>query len=257
MNPRAGKIARWTAGTTLALGVHAAGAAVLLAHWQHEPDAVASAPAILIELAPLAAAPVAPANDAAPGPRQPQAEERPEAAEKPANDARIEPEAEKPPQQKLDLPAEPAPAASLTALPPPKPSQKQAEKKKARQKHASLASAPRTIEQKADRAAAPSPGALSRHADAVPNWRSSLVARLERYKRYPDGTNDIGVAQLAFNVDRAGGVHNARVIHSSGSAVLDRAAVDLAQRAAPMPPPPPEIAGAQIPIIVPIRYNAR
>jgi len=29
------------------------------------------------------------------------------------------------------------------------------------------------------------------------------------------------------------------------------------QRAQPLPPPPPEVLGAQIPIVVPIRYNAR
>ena len=84
------------------------------------------------------------------------------------------------------------------------------------------------------------------------------MARLERYKRYPDAARgDHGVAQLAFSVDRSGAVHGARIVRSSGSALLDRAAVELVERAAPMPPPPPEIAGAQIAIVVPIRYNSR
>ena len=119
-------------------------------------------------------------------------------------------------------------------------------------------SAPSTAEQQAERAAAPMPGAASRNSDAVPNWKSQLVAALERHKRYPsEARGDHGVAQLAFSIDRSGGVHNARIARSSGSSVLDREALALVQRAQPLPPPPPEIPGAQIPIVVPIRYNAR
>ena len=251
---RFGPVARWGAGITLALGIHAAGAAALLAHWQDEADATASAPAILIELSPIAAAPAAPPSEVAPGPLQPQAEERPEPApDKPVEKAEVEPAPEKAPEQKADISVAPAPQPSLAVLPPPKPPEKKVEKKK--QKHTSLASAPTAAEQKADRAAAAAPGAISRNSNALPNWKSALVARLERYKRYPDGARDHGIAQLAFSVDRSGGVHNARVVRSSGSALLDRAAVDLVQRAAPLPPPPPEVSGAQIPIVVPIKYH--
>ena len=48
-----------------------------------------------------------------------------------------------------------------------------------------------------------------------------------------------------------------RFVKSSGSSVLDKKALALVQRAEPLPPPPPEVPGAQIPIVVPIRYNAR
>src|SRR5262249_53066937 len=92
------------------------------------------------------------------------------------------------------------------------------------------------------------------------NWKSQLVARLERYKRYPSeaqSRGEYGVAQLAFSVDRSGGVHNARIVRSSGSSILDRETLTLAERAQPRPPPPPEITGSQIPVVVPIRYNAR
>jgi protein TonB len=131
---------------------------------------------------------------------------------------------------------------------------------KQKQKHASLASAPSTAEQRAERAAAPAPGAASRNPDALPNWKSALVARLERYKRYPpeaQSRGEYGVAQLAFNVDRSGGVHHPHITRSSGSSLLDRETVALAERASPMPPPPPEVVGTQIPIVVPIRYNTR
>jgi protein TonB len=66
-----------------------------------------------------------------------------------------------------------------------------------------------------------------------------------------------GVAQLAFSVDRHGGVHDARIVRSSGSELLDRETLAMVQRAQPLPPPPPELPGTQIAIVVPIRYNIR
>ncbi len=161
--------------------------------------------------------------------------------------------------EKTEIQAEPAKDADLTVTPPPKPIEKPQEKKP-KQKHASLASAPSTAEQKAERAAAPAPGANSRNPNALPNWKSLLVSRLERYKQYPaeaQARGDHGVAQLAFSVDRSGGVHHARIQRSSGSSALDAATLALIARAAPLPPPPPEVAGAQIAIVVPIRYNIR
>jgi protein TonB len=102
------------------------------------------------------------------------------------------------------------------------------------------------------------PGLASRNSDALPNWKTQLVAKLERAKRYPsEARGDQGTAQLAFSVDRQGGVHNARITHSSGSSALDHETLALIQRAQPLPPPPPEMQGAQIPVVVPIRYSAR
>jgi protein TonB len=52
-------------------------------------------------------------------------------------------------------------------------------------------------------------------------------------------------------------VHHARIVRSTGSSLLDDATLALIERAQPLPPPPPEIAGAEIAIVVPIRYNIR
>ena len=112
----------------------------------------------------------------------------------------------------------------------------------------------------AERAAAPAPGAVSPNSNALPNWKSALVAQIERHKRYPDearARGDHGVAQVAFSVDRSGGLHDARIVHSSGSALLDRDALAWLHRSQPLPPPPPEIRGARIPIVVPLRYDIR
>jgi periplasmic protein TonB len=60
---------------------------------------------------------------------------------------------------------------------------------------------------------------------------------------------------VAFTIDRSGRVLSARLIRSSGSAVLDQEAVSLARRASPVPPPPPNIGGGTIVVTVPVRFS--
>ena len=237
---------RWSACFVLALCFHAVAVAALVAHWTENFDLVANAPVITIDLAPLAVAPDTKPTELPPGPQQAEAEPEPE------------PDPVKP-VEKLELPPEPKAELPLAVTPPPMPLQKPKEEKP-KQQHASLPSAPSTAENKAERAAAPAPGASSRNPYAVPNWKSQLVATLERSKRYPSEARvrgEQGVAQLAFSIDRHGGVHHARIVHSSGSELLDRETLALVERAQPLPPPPPELAGAEIAIVVPIRYNIR
>jgi len=236
---------RWGACFVLALCFHAVVVAALLEHWIENSDLVANAPVITIDLAPLAVAPDTKPSELPPGPQQAEAEPEPE------------PDPVKP-VEKLELPPELNAEPLLAVTPPPKPQEPKEEKPK--QQHASLPSAPSTAETKAERAAAPAPGASSHNPYAVPNWKSRLVATLERSKRYPAEARvrgEQGVAQLAFSIDRHGGVHHARIVHSSGSSLLDEATLALVERAQPLPPPPPELAGAEIAIVVPIRYNIR
>ena len=234
----------WGACFLLALCVHGAGAAALLAHWNEAVDSVANAPVIAIELAPAPVAPEIKPTELPPGPQQAEVEPEPDPVK---------------PVEKIELPPDPQAEPIVAVTPPPKPIEKPKEKKP-KQLHASLASAPTNADQRAERAAAPAPGASSRDANAAPNWKSLLVATLERNKRYPSeaqSRGEHGVAELAFSVDRRGGVHNARIARSSGSGALDRETLAMIARAAPLPPPPPEVGGAEIAIVVPIRYNIR
>jgi protein TonB len=231
---------RWGLCFALVLFFHVAGAIALMARWTGDDDLVANAPVIMIDLAPV---PVAALT-------QP-TELPPDIVE--SNIAEPEPE---PLQEKplIELPQQPK--ADFPVMPPPKPVERPKEKPK--QKSASLASAPSTAERKAERAVGPAPGASSHNLSALPNWRSALAAQLERHKRYPsDGNGASGVSQLAFSVDRHGGVHNARIVRSSGSSALDQATLALIARAQPLPSPPPEIQGVQIAIVVPIHYSMR
>jgi protein TonB len=224
--------------------VHGAGAAALLTHWNESATAVANAPVITVDLAPAPVAPDTKQTELPPGPQQSEAQPEPDPVK---------------PVEKTELPPQPRAEPPTAVVTPPKPEEKPREKKP-KQLHASLANAPSATEQKAERAAAPAPGAASQDSNALPNWKSLLVATLERSKRYPaqaQERGEHGVVQLAFSIDRRGGVHHARIVRSSGSSLLDNETMAMLERAAPLPPPPPEIAGAEIPVEVPIRYNMR
>jgi len=58
-------------------------------------------------------------------------------------------------------------------------------------------------------------------SNAVPTWKTQIVALLERNKRYPETSQsrrEQGVAQVFFSIDRQGRVIDSRVVRSSGAA---------------------------------------
>lgn len=59
------------------------------------------------------------------------------------------------------------------------------------------------------------------------------IARLRRHK-----APERGVVTVGFEIGRDGGLRQVSVVSSSGSAALDRVAMDHIRRAAPFPPPP-------------------
>lgn len=94
-------------------------------------------------------------------------------------------------------------------------------------------------------------------SNAVPTWQGVLLGRLERFKRYP-GTAQLrhqqGVVYLRFAIDRRGKVVSASIDKSSGFDVLDQETLALIHRAEPFPPPPPEMAGDPIELVVPVQF---
>ncbi|MBS0245683.1 MAG: energy transducer TonB [Proteobacteria bacterium] len=273
-------LARWSLCFTAALGIHVGAAAALMARWSNDVDQLANAPVIMLDLAPVAVAPETTPTEVPPDsvaremqtgveqtPDKPEevvekAEPLPE-PEKPVEQAKAEAEPEKP----VDV--KPAPQPELSTLPPPRPvektedkpdeKKKEVKRKKPQPRRAALASAPSSADRRAERAAAANAGA-NRDSNALPNWKSRLFAQIERYKRYPaeaQSRGDRGVVRLAFSVDRHGGVHDARVVGSSGSHILDRETLAMIERASPLPPPPNDLPGARIAIVVPISYSIR
>ncbi|HEY6255363.1 MAG TPA: TonB family protein [Xanthobacteraceae bacterium] len=96
----------------------------------------------------------------------------------------------------------------------------------------------------------------SRARADVATWKSQMVSLLEHNKRYPGearARGEQGVARLAFRIDRDGHLLSSRIVASSGSAALDTETLALVQRTQPFPPPPPELAGAEM--TVPLRFS--
>lgn len=254
---------RWCACFGIAIGFHVAGAAALMARWNESPDAVANAPVVMIDLAPVAVATQTTPTEVPPDQVESKQQIEPDPVpEKPPELTEVEPEPQKPVEK---VEPEPEVKAELAMLPPPKPpelekpvEEKKEAKKKPRRRVASVASAPSVADLKADHAAAPMPGANARDPNAMRNWTSQLVAQIERHKRYPysaDGAS--GTALVAFTVDRSGRAYHTRVVRSSGNGVLDRDAVNWVERSQPLPAPPSDRPGSQFPVVVPLRYNSR
>jgi protein TonB len=301
---------RWAGCFVLVVGLHATALAALMDHWRANDEPVANGPVILVDLAPVAAAPTTPPNDVAPPPKpepkpalklEPKPEPKPEKAQKIEKPESTKPEVTaKPAPKPPEKPAEPrkptvtadlkpapdppvdkiAPTPGPLPLPPPPVEthavtkdvviplarpvrqirKQKVRERKHRQRVAKLTPEPARTKRRASRAVAPRAGARAHDRNAVPRWKTALVMRLQRYKRYPVAAQERGVqgvAQLAFSVDRSGRVHHARIVRSSGSALLDRSTMQLIARAQPLPPPPPEIRSALISIVVPISYNLR
>jgi protein TonB len=95
---------------------------------------------------------------------------------------------------------------------------------------------------------------------SVPQWEGAVLARLDRFRRYPYAARlrqQEGVVYLRMTVGPHGEVLSSGVQRSSGIAALDEETKSLAARAAPLPAPPPELSGAPVELVVPIRYVLR
>ncbi len=146
-------IARWGACFALVLGAHAAGAMALL-DWRADVAAVASAPVILVDLAPVPAAPATTKSDLPPGPQRPQMQAQP------TPEPKVEPKPELKPE-----PTPPKPVEKVEVTPePPKPAQHPVDNQAgARARHAAHRDAAAATRRKAASRQASPPPRQSRH----------------------------------------------------------------------------------------------
>ncbi len=270
---------RWSLAALVVASAHGA-ASWVIANWQRAEAAMGAPPAaVMIELAPLAVAPEAPQQDVAPGPEMVEAQPEPEPPlpepVEPPKDVEPPPEPEPvavpEPEIKIpELPPLPDAAAVLTPPPkeapkPPPPEVKPRPKPKPRiverkkpvrpdKPRAEQTTAPVAQAQTAARAAAPAAGASAASPAANASWRGSLIAHLNRFKRFPNGASP-GTVQVAFSIDRGGRVLSARLVRGSGDSALDEEAVAMIRRASPVPAPPDGRGGGSIALAVPIRFS--
>ena len=102
------------------------------------------------------------------------------------------------------------------------------------------------------------PGPASSVASTRTTWQAQLLAWLERHKHYPrvaQEQHQQGVAVLRFTLDRQGRILSYTLDRSSGFSLLDQEVLELIQRAQPVPPPPPDVAGERIEVLVPVSFS--
>ncbi|MCB8821821.1 energy transducer TonB [Microvirga rosea] len=284
---------RWGGAAAIVLAAHAVGAWVLVRQQQPVASTGEAGPAILVELAPLPVAPAAAQIERAPTPDA-EPEPAPEPPETTADAAPPEPqmpplpdvakpvfeEPEPAPVETTQLPPPPPPPVKEpdVVLPeprpvekktPPKPPVREAKKQPERPRRPEPTKERKASKPRAESAAAASPSqapaaptrGTSESASVSPaNWRGAVSAHLNRAKRYPAEARqrrEEGTVRLSFVIDRSGRVLSYKIVGSSGSAAIDEEAIAMIQRASPLPAPPAEVAGAQIPLTVPLQFYLR
>ena len=251
---------RWAISAAIVVLAHGAIAAGMVT-WREEIEPAEPAAAIVVEFAPVPVAPAAPPTDIAPGPEQVMSEASPERpVEHVEDEQKIEEKVVSNPVEEPPPEIKPAPNPDV-AIEPPKQEVAKLQPQEPRTP-APTTSAPQALpEENAAVPAAPMQGRLTpTPSNAVPTWKTHILALLERNKRYPEAAqsrHQEGVAQVFFSLDRQGRVINSRVVRSSGAGVLDDEALALLRRAEPFPPPPPELPGVRVDITVPIRFILR
>jgi periplasmic protein TonB len=249
-------------------------ALVLLAHgaiaaalsWPEAADSGAPpSPPILIDLAEPAAleATIQDVSKLIPEPDMP---EPPAPIRNPLLD--VAPTPEPPPEVKIEVtiqipPPEPPPPVDLKP-PPPKVVQKPPPPKppeKAVTKQTEPSRAPPSPAPPADKpAGAPAPSGVQSNPHAMATWRGTLMAHLQRYKRYPASARrqgDQGVPVVVFTMTRNGAVLSQHLQKPSGHEVLDTEAVDLFRRASPLPAMPADVAGDTFSFAMPVEFSLR
>ncbi|MEJ1965013.1 MAG: energy transducer TonB [Gammaproteobacteria bacterium] len=193
--------------------------------------------AVMVDLTPLPVAPLARPTEVPPGPTQ--QEQR-----------RLESEIEPPPVPRLELPPDPNAFGDLYTPPP-------QETAVPNIPGAEQTTSPPAVSAAPDSRYAAQQTTAGSSSQAVVNWQSVLLGHLERFKRYPRRAERLrqeGVAYVRFSVDRNGNVRNGRIERSSGYPALDEETLAVVERANPVPPPPPEVVGDPVEVMVPVTF---
>src|SRR5262249_685222 len=233
---------RWFISGAIIVLAHG-GMAAAMVGWRDEIEPAEPAAAIVIEFAPMPAAPAMPQANIAPGPEQVMSDASPnrpvetlEEKQKVQQNVASRPAEEPPPQVK------PAPNPEVAVDPPREVQQETA--RQAPRLPAPTTSAPQAIpERTAALPAAPMQGQIApQNSSVLVAWRSQIVAVIERNKRYPETSarrGEHGVAQVFFSLDRQGRLIDSRIVRSSGASALDEEALGLLRRAPPRSPRAP------------------
>jgi len=260
-------VRRWSTSSIVIVAAHAALISLVMTWYTQRPPPGATMPAIMVDMAPISAAPQSTELERAPDKLMEQADASPpepvkqqevveeQIAPTPPQE---KPEVVAPPEQKVEMktapdPVTPVPDAKPTPV---KPKVVRPDAKKPNQStSAPRTAAPPRVERQAQAASAASAGAT---ASALASYNQRVRAHLMRFHQYPSGANgQRGVARLSFTVSRSGQVSGGRLGGSSGVAAFDAQAVAMIRQASPFPPIPPEIPQGSISFSIPVAFTVR
>ena len=240
------RVLLWAGAALVAVALHVA-APVALVEWP-QPSEADIAGAIAIEVAPMAMG-GAELTELPPGP-----------------ETNFTPEATKqtPKRAPMDMsPVAPSPLATHPEVSVPLPLEKDKPKEKedtAATSHETPTTAPPSGVNPSQASAALILGLSPAAARARGNWEKALASHINLYQHYPAGaqTHHVhGQVTVQFTVDRGGKIVASRVIHGSGSLLLDEEAIAMLRRAVPLPVPPAEAQGATFDFVLPIRFQIK
>jgi TonB family protein len=244
----------WSVAGFAALALHVVALGAALFVYVAEPeDEDAGAPAIEISLAP-AAPHMEDAPDAPPGP---QSEEMTAAA--PAVAASQAKDSDEPDIARAEAEEAEYTRAEKHEKPVEQPVKHEATPVVSAEAAASEAKSPPKSEaaQEAPHAVAPTPGVDKAARAAKLTWQKTLMAHLNRHKRYPSGAGRrTAEVAIAFTLDRLGHVVASGLRRSSGDRAFDEAALAMMKRADPVPAPPPSVADEGLSFEVPVMFRA-
>ncbi len=194
--------------------------------------------AVMVDLAEAPEAPPAPPTEIPPGP--PQQEQQ-----------RSEPEPT--PKPREPLPKDVVPEVTEPYTPP-----RSSERDKASdQANVEQTLAPPDVSARVSERYAATQTTAGQQSQVAVTWQGLLLGHLEKYRRYPrlsERRRDEGVVYVRFSVDRKGNASNVRIGRSSGHEALDQATLETVARATPVPPPPAEISGDPVEVMVPVQF---
>jgi TonB family protein len=245
------ELRQWIVAGGLALALHAAAVATLLAdHGKANSDENFGAMAIEIGVADAA-----PSFDATDEPTDSGA------TSAVASAAANETSAVKPEPESAAI-AENSEAEQQAT--PPREQIEQPEKKEAEVKAAAAvapstsgAAPSRASEQESAQSVAAAIGSSAEAQRVQAAWRRGLVAHIERKKRAPaNGAERSADIIVSFTMDRQGKVTAVKIAKGSGDARFDQAALEMIRRADPLPAPPSVVADQNLSFRLPISFRS-
>jgi protein TonB len=258
----------WGASFLLVVALHVG--SVWVMHMDQAEGESAGDPAVTIELDALPAAPNEGQAEVNPGPVQTQVEQVSQASVAQEHvPKRTQEEQKETTPLKADVAQAPDPEVVLPRVPQAPEANQEEQKQKVQETnrqeqqpseasvesqlnaapHAALARAPEVII---------TAGSAVEDAAVLVSWRARLGAHVQRFKRIPAEALErhlYGTALVRITINRAGAVIAAHLIRRSGVDVLDREALSLVSRAAPLPAAPAGLSGTHWDFEVPVVFH--